>query len=268
MPDCDLAASQVCARHDFSETISGAQGSLGTMPGANPPSPTVRLLAWATWLGIACFGLAMAALHRLQPGLSPFDEAMSYYVHGPHGWLLTLGLLTLGLGSSALTIALGGRPGAAVGRAGIWCLGIWSAGVLLGAIFAADPPGQWDGPPSVSGSIHGLAAMVALIIFPVGAVLVSRRLCVGAGPAKHSGTLRVLAIASAVSLVVFMSSLVPVFVRPGPPVLLGLTERILFLVYISWLGVAAAATYQHRAAGTGDIVASPKVSTAFPSRHS
>ena len=48
----------------------------------------------------------MLALHIVQPGLSPLHEAMSYYVHGRHGWLTTLGLLSLGIGSLALTIAL------------------------------------------------------------------------------------------------------------------------------------------------------------------
>jgi len=231
------------------------------MPGANPPLPIVRLLAWTTLVGIACFVLAMAALHWLQPDLNPLDQAMSYYVHGLHGWLLTLGLLALGLGSLTLTIVLGKGLGTAVGRGGIGCLGTWSAGVLLGAVFAADPPGQWDKPPSISGSIHGLAAMVALIIFPVGAVLVSRRLCAGARLVSRSRALRILAFASAASLLIFLSSLVPVFVRPGPPVLLGLTERILFLVYISWLGVAAAALYQYRTTGPNESVASTEVST-------
>ena len=51
--------------------------------------------------------------------------------------------------------------------------------------------------------------------------------------------LLVFAVASVVSLFAFMASLVPVFVRPGPPVLLGLTERILLAVYVAWLGIVS-----------------------------
>jgi Protein of unknown function (DUF998) len=205
----------------------------------NAESWRVRSLAGVTLISIACFVLSMGALHWLQPDLGPLDQAMSYYVHGSHGWLLTLGLLTLSLGSLALTIALGSRPGAAVSRGGNWCLGLWSVGGLLAALFPADPPGHWDRPPSVGGSIHGLAAMLALIIFPVASLLWSRHFRLDARWARLSGMLLVFAIASVVSLVAFIASLVPVFVRPGPPVLLGLTERILLAVYVAWLAVVS-----------------------------
>lgn len=199
----------------------------------------MRALAGVTLGGIGCFVLTMLALHWLQPNLHPLDEAMSYYVHGASGWLLTLGLFSLGLGSLALAIALGRELGDGVNRGGVWCLAIWSLGVLLGAAFSADPPGNWSKPPSVSGSIHGLAAMIALVIFPVAALLLSRRFRLEARWVSLSGVLLILAIASAGSLVAFIASLVPVFISPSPPKLLGLTERILFAVYIAWLGTVA-----------------------------
>ncbi len=40
-------------------------------------------------------------------------------------------------------------------------------------------------------------------------------------------------------LLTIFASLVPVFVRPGPPVLLGLSERILLAVYVVWLAAVA-----------------------------
>jgi hypothetical protein len=189
--------------------------------------------------GIACFVASMVTLHWLQPGLDPLNEAMSYYVHGSQGWLLTLALISIGIGSAALTLALARQPVATFSRAGSWCLGIWCVGVLLGAIFAADPPGHWDKPPSIGGSIHGFAAMVALIIFPAAAFLWTRALRLDARWSNLSRGLLFLARASVVSLVAFLASLVPVFVRPGPPVLLGLTERILFGIYVLWLVVVA-----------------------------
>jgi hypothetical protein len=204
----------------------------------------LRLLAFLTLGGIACFIVTIGALHWLQPNLSPLNEAMSYYVHGAAGWLLTLGLLGLGLGSLALTLGLWRAPGVTTGKGGRWCLGVWSMGALLGAIFAADPPGQWDKPPSVSGSIHGGAAMIALVVFPIAAILLSRSLRSDVCWARLSGPLVILARASAAAWVVFMLSLAPVFVRPGPPILLGLTERVLFLAYIAWLAVAAVGLLQ------------------------
>src|SRR6185503_10296936 len=96
--------------------------------------------------GLAVFALTTLALHVLQPALSFRDEAVSYYVHGNHGWLLTIGLIALGTASLALTAAL---------------------------VHAT-----WSAPPSV---------------------------------------------------------LMPVFMRPGPPILLGLSERILLGLYPVWL---------------------------------
>jgi hypothetical protein len=48
-----------------------------------------------------------------------------------------------------------------------------------------------------------------------------------------------LAVATAVSLIVFYASLMPVFIRPGPPILLGLSERILLGLYLVWLAAVA-----------------------------
>ena len=212
----------------------------------------IRLLAFLTLGGIACFIVTIGALHWLQPNLSPLNEAMSYYVHGAAGWLLTLGLFSLGLGSLALTVSLGRAPGGTQGKGGRWCLGVWSVGALLGAIFAADPPGQWDKPPSIGGSIHGLSAIVALVVFPFAAILLSRSLRLNAHWARLSGALVLLAIASAATLVLFLSSLAPVFVRPGPPILLGLSERALFIAYVAWLAVAAVGLLQIPAPRTSE----------------
>lgn len=134
-------------------------------------------------------------------------------------------------------ITLAGEPRATL-RWGIRCLGVWSAGVLLGAMFTADPPGQWDRPPSISGMIHGLAAMVALVVFPIAAMLVSKGLHRN-DPGTGSARLLTLARLAAGSLALFLASLVPVFVRPGPPILLGLTERVLFVCYAAWIAAAA-----------------------------
>jgi hypothetical protein len=203
-----------------------------------------RALAYVTLGGVVLFVATTAALHWLQPGLNPLTEAVSYYVHGVGGWLLTIGLLSLGLGSLALTIALCGEIGGRGSRAGLWCLAVWSVGAILGGAFAADPAGNWDKPPSMSGSIHGGAAMIAFITFPIAAMLLSRALRANMRWTAFSGVLLLIAKVSAVSLVVFMCSLAPVFVRPGPPILLGVTERIALAVYAIWLGVAAVGVFR------------------------
>jgi hypothetical membrane protein len=189
--------------------------------------------------GIGCFVITALALHRLQPGLSPLDQAVSYYVHGPHGWLLTVGLIGLGLGSLALTVGITlteRGPGMWAGRC---FLGIWSVCVMLGGIFAADPPGHWDKPPSTSGMIHGGVAIPAFLALPIAAWLLSRSFRHDVGWTRLSAVSFTLTAAMVASLIAFALSLAPVFVTDGPPRLLGLTERILLAVNSVWLCVIA-----------------------------
>jgi hypothetical protein len=163
---------------------------------------------------------------------------MSYYVHGAHGWLLTVALMSIGVSSLALTIGLATLIRGKLARLGLSLLAFWSIGTILGGTFPADPPGNWDKPPTVSGTIHGIAAIVAITAFPPAAVLISRSV----RSSRVSGMdclLTALAVASVASFIAFLGSLLPVFLRPGPPVLLGLTERILLAVCAAWLAAVA-----------------------------
>jgi hypothetical protein len=42
----------------------------------------------------------------------------------------------------------------------------------------------------------------------------------------------------------------PVFIRPGPPVLLGLSERVLIATYVAWLTLVAVTILKH---GSGEL---------------
>jgi hypothetical membrane protein len=200
-------------------------------------STATRWLAALGLIGVAVFAAAILALHVVQPKLSPLQEAVSYYVHGRRGWLLTLGLLPLGIGSLALAIALGVQK--ARRRTGLVLLATWSVGVIVGGIFTADPPGSWDQPPSAAGTIHGIAAMIAFAALPAAAVILTRGFRHDARWHPLQRTLNLLSVAVVSSYVAFMASLTPVFVRPGPPILLGLTERILIVASLAWLTAVA-----------------------------
>jgi hypothetical protein len=121
---------------------------------------------------------------------------------------------------------------AAVGR---WLLGVWGVGTLLGGVFPADPPGHWDEPPSLAGMIHGNAAILAFLALPVAAFCIARSFQQDERWRSNATLFWGLAAAAGVSLVLFMASLVPVFVRPGPPVLLGWSERLLLIIDTAWL---------------------------------
>ena len=116
--------------------------------GASKGGAAIRL-AWTGLGGIGLFVVTVVALHFLQPSLKPLDEAISYYVHGPRGWLLTVGLVGLGTASLATTAVLTGAVGGPGARLGRGFLAVWSFGVLLGGLS-----------PRRSGGSLGRAALV------------------------------------------------------------------------------------------------------------
>jgi hypothetical protein len=64
-----------------------------------------------------------------------------------------------------------------------------------------------------------------------------------------AAVLSLLAVAAAISLIAFIASLMPVFIRPGPPVLLGLSERVLMAIYAAWLTLVAVKLLNHGSGG-------------------
>jgi len=195
----------------------------------------VRTSGWVAIAGVVTFALAVLALHVVQPGLSPRDEAVSYYVHGLFGWLLTVGLTALGIGSLSLVFGLVHMLGGRRARIGTGLVGVWGLGVLLGGVFRADPPGHWSEPPSLAGMIHGNAATLAFVALPLGALCLAKPFRQDKRWRPKASLLLGLAVAAGISLILFMASLIPVFVRPGPPILLGLSERLLLAMYAAWL---------------------------------
>lgn len=199
------------------------------------------LLAYICLSGNACFAAAVLALHLLQPELSPLNYAVSYYVNGAQGWLFTTGLLVWGIGSTALLLGLARTIRAQIrigtGNAGLLALAVWSAGVLATGLFSADPPGQW--PLSAIGLIHENAARVAFIALPIAALLLSHGLRRAPGRRRTADVLYLFAILILFSLIVFFASLLPLSDSLSPPILFGLTERMLLAAYSAWLCAAA-----------------------------
>jgi hypothetical protein len=161
---------------------------------------------------------------------------VSYYMNGAYGRVLGATLVALGLGSLALARAIHLADGA-VG-AGLWALVAWGAGAVVGGMFAPDPLGRWDQPPSFAGTAHMSAAMVAFLSFPVAALSLSKRIGRLAGRATQGARLRWLACGTAVTLVGFFICLAPAFVNRAP-ILLGLVERILLAFHVVWLTIAS-----------------------------
>jgi hypothetical protein len=201
----------------------------------NPP----LAFSLAALAGVTGFATAVAALHRAAPSLSPLTEAVSYYAHGPHGEWLTVGLLALGLGSVALARAFAttlAAPGSGLVRASVLT---WGICVTMGGLLPADPPGHWSEPPSVGGLIHGGAALLGFLALPIGAIVLARGLHQDPRWRPVRAPLGWLARLCVLTLGLFVASLAPTLGAERPPVLLGLTERLLLAAYVAWLGGCA-----------------------------
>jgi uncharacterized protein DUF998 len=196
-------------------------------------------LAYACLIGNGCFAVAVLVLHLLQPERSPLNEAVSFYAHGAQGWLFTAGLLAWGGGSTALLLGLARTVRIRGGYAGLLGLAVWSAGVITSGLFRADPPGQWGNPPSAAALIHENAARVSFITLPIAALLLSHGLRRAPEWRRTVGVLYLPAVMIVASLIVFFASLLPISDSFSPPMLFGLTERMLLVAYVAWLCGAA-----------------------------
>jgi hypothetical protein len=159
----------------------------------------------------------------LNPQWDAFGTMASHYVNGRAGWIVPTSLLAMGIASAILTIR---SPLKGPGR---WLLGVWSAGVLVAAVAPADPPGGWDRPPSMAGTVHGVGGLLAFLVLPVAAAFLAR-----------TPALRLAAGFLAVTALTFWIFWLDVLGGPslsvaGHPSLVGAVERLLLLGALVWL---------------------------------
>lgn len=177
--------------------------------------------------------LPIGYLHVVSVGeLSPVRHTVSDYISVDNGSaLLAVTALSLAAASVGLLVALvrSGLPG----RGPVsWLMGLWAAGLATAAVFPTDPTGA---PTSFSGLVHRYAGAVMFAALPLAGWLVSRTFL-------PSVAVRRFSVAAGITSVAFMVSHVAVVQPGGGAVLLGLFERLLFvLLYGLLFAVAVAA---------------------------
>ena len=116
-------------------------------------------------VAVTSLAVIVAAMHIIQPGLSPVDHLISEYAYGRLGWLLTSGYVLAGSGTLLLASQLPARSG--TGRRSLasgGCLALVGVGLIATGLTRIDVA-RVDGAviSTVSGQIHELAGYVAVL---------------------------------------------------------------------------------------------------------
>ena len=167
----------------------------------------------------------VAALHVVSPDLEPRSSRLSQYANGPHGYLMTLAFLAVGIGMQLLAAAVHTQrerrrvPWSV--RAGIAVAG---AGMVISGFVPTDPGSA----NSMREAIHSLASGLASVVV-IGAALLW--LVVGRwrapGSWQPSGACAVCAVVAAV-----FATASPWLHRSSWT---GLSQRSLWVALLCWL---------------------------------
>ena len=191
---------------------------------------STRVLGWTIVTAGACAIVAIAVLHLLKPGLDPFSRAISEYVYGPYGILMTITFFIQCIGSLAMALLVmkTGIQGARARVGGVLFI-VSALGAAVAGVFPADQVSPY--PQSLTGIIHAMAGMIRFLALAFALPLLSSAL--GSVPLWRSvrRTLVVLAYLFVGTL------LVSIFVLVNLD-LFGLGQRVFISLLLLWMFVA------------------------------
>lgn len=198
-----------------------------------------RISLWASVASVAL----LLILHVTRSDVSVEWQTTSEYARGPAGWLGVIAVLLSALGLFALTIAAASVTRTAPGRIGLVVLSIVAICTFFGGVFIADPIETAQSELSLSGTIHGMTAGLALMLTPIAAAFLSISLARKTESRGARVALVVTAVVPLVALFAFMavqSVILPADGHFGPEVPIGPIERALVVAYAVWQLVTAA----------------------------
>ncbi|EHR60940.1 DUF998 domain-containing protein [Saccharomonospora cyanea] len=186
--------------------------------------PPVVLAALAALMGGA---VVMGLLHVMpsSAGVDPVRRTISEYAHGPDKWLFDTSVLLVALGSAGVFAIVAGRGLIRPVSASTVFGGLWVLGLVAVVVF---PKTDWSVGPSVGGTIHRYASVVAFVCLPIAVWSAANAVF---GPSSRLRVVaRLLALASLAWLGVIVGAVL-VMLAGGEPwwrsIPLGLVERLL-----------------------------------------
>jgi Protein of unknown function (DUF998) len=188
-------------------------------------------------LGLSVAFLALlAVLHVLEPEFNS-GHLISEYQLGDYGFLMSLAFCFLGTSALLLALALGPRLRTQAGRVGWWGLIGIGAAFFVAGVF---PPVQM---PVITGYLHGISGLVAIVGSPITFTLIGRSLARSEARFLLSSRLLGPTVVAWVGLWFFLIALTVVSlngqVDTRLPVWVSVANRFLIVTYCIWLMAAA-----------------------------
>lgn len=116
----------------------------------------------------------MLALHVVPPTneISPVRRTISEYALGPNKWVFDLSLVLIAVGSALGFVALVRRGTVRPLSAGVVFGALWTVSLLVIVTFTKT---DWTVGPSIGGTVHRWASVVAFVSLPLAVLVVARR---------------------------------------------------------------------------------------------
>ena len=189
---------------------------------------TVALISLS---GFILFFVIVCSLHFLRPDKNMLTCYVSEYAVGEYGWLMKTGGYALTIATALLLTGL--LLNIRSSKKSVISLGLFGVGFLLLTIFPTDVPVV---PPTSTGLIHALAALIALICLAIS-------MFTWAAVFKKNDNWKSFATSCIFFGVMSLLLFIVHFASPLP--IRGLTQRFLLICDISWLVLVSRKLYRN-----------------------
>lgn len=190
----------------------------------------VRWAFRTTVIGIAIYVVLDIVAQLLPPHYSPIRQAESDLGVGPYGWVMDVNFVVRGVLSLAFVYGLYRSWPKTLGtpKVSLALIGAWGVGAFVLAV----SPTDISGPATLHGTVHLVTAFLAFLFVAIGALGISYSMPNEAPWQAVRPYARVIAVLTAIALVVL-------FVGTGIPRveqnLFGLLERVFLGLALLWM---------------------------------
>ncbi|TCO55168.1 DUF998 domain-containing protein [Actinocrispum wychmicini] len=123
--------------------------------------------------GVLTAIILIGLLHLIPPSsnVDAVTRTLSEYGLLPDAWVFNVGVTALALGSVAVVVSLVSQEVIRAVSVTSFLVAVWSASLM---VIVAFPKNNWAVGPSMGGTVHRVASVVAFVALPLAAIIVGR----------------------------------------------------------------------------------------------